>query len=242
MGMEKERFLIGKAAKYLGVSIGTLRLWDASGKLSAKKTESGYRFYLKADLDFFKEDLYALARAWAASAQPGMLPEDLYADIAPRFQARQASMAQIMERQQNFSIETVSLLIAVVGEIGDNAFTHNIGNWPDQPGIFFGYDLGKREVMIADRGQGIYATLKRVAPEMQNDKDALQVALTKFISGRAPEKRGNGLKFVREVVIDNDFTLEIQSGLAIARITKDSGMHIETARENIRGTIAKITF
>ncbi len=240
--MKNEHISIGKAAKQLGVTIQTLRRWDESGKLRAERSDSGYRYYSQETLDLYREDLYALAQAWAASAQPGIIPEKFYADIAPRFQARQSAMGILMEREHLLPVDTVSLLTAIVGEIGDNAFTHNIGNWPDATGIFFAYDLGKREVIVADRGRGVYATLKVVAPEITSDKDALRVALTKFISGRAPEKRGNGLKFVREVIIEHDFHLEFQSGLAIARISKKTGLQIETAEKNIRGTIAKITF
>lgn len=240
--MKKEQLSIGEAAKLLGVTIQTLRRWDASGKLCSKRSKGGHRYYQKEDLDLFREDLYALAFAWASSAQPGRLPENFYADIAPRFQARHSSMGLLMERQQLLPLDCVSLLVAIVGEIGDNAFTHNIGSWQDIPGIFFGYDLGKREVVIADRGRGLYATLKTVAPDMIDDKDALRVALTKFISGRAPEKRGNGLKYVRETVIEKGFHLQFQSGLAVARITKEGGLQIETATTNVRGTIAKLTF
>ncbi len=240
--MNNDRFSIGETANLLGVTIQTLRRWDASGKLRSQRSEGRHRYYTKDGLDRFQEDLYTLAFAWASSIQPGKLLEHLYADIAPRFQARQNSMGLLMEREQKLPIDVVSVLTAIVGEIGDNAFTHNIGNWPDVQGIFFGYNLEKRVVVIADRGQGLYATLKRVAPEITNDEDAMRVALTKFVSGRAPEKRGNGLKYVRETVIEKDFRLEFQSGLAVARVTKEAGLHIEAVKNNIRGTIVKLTF
>jgi len=236
------KLYVGDVAQMLGVTAQTLRRWDASGKLRARRSEGGHRYYEKEDIDVFQENLYALAFAWASSGTQGKLPENLYVDIAPRFQARQSSMGILMENQKILSSDVVSLLVAIVGEIGDNAFTHNLGNWPDVQGIFFGYDLGKREVVIADRGCGVYATLKRVVPELASDKDALRVALTKFVSGRAPEKRGNGLKFVRETVIDRGFSLEFHSGLAVARVTKERGLEIETSRANIRGTLARITF
>jgi len=54
--------------------------------------------------------------------------------------------------------------------------------------------------VIADRGQGVLASLRRVLPGLQRDQYALDTAFSKIISGRSPEKRGNGLKFVREVV------------------------------------------
>ena len=42
---------IGAAARYLGVSITTLRRWDADGRLTAHRTPSGRRRYSRAQLD-----------------------------------------------------------------------------------------------------------------------------------------------------------------------------------------------
>jgi len=38
-----------------------------------------------------------------------------------------------------------SLVVAMVGEIGNNSFDHNVGSWPDIPGIFFCFNIAKRE-------------------------------------------------------------------------------------------------
>ena len=93
-----------------------------------------------------------------------------------------------------------SLIVSVAGEIGNNSYDHNIAHWPDIPGIFFGYELKKNQIALADRGLGILETLKRVKPELKDFKEALQVAFTEIISGRTPEARGNGLKYVRRVI------------------------------------------
>jgi len=45
-----------------------------------------------------------------------------------------------------------SLIVAITGEIGNNSFDHNLGKWPDEPGVFFGYDIAKGTVVLADRG------------------------------------------------------------------------------------------
>ncbi|MBI2340335.1 MAG: hypothetical protein HYU99_08235 [Deltaproteobacteria bacterium] len=58
-------------------------------------------------------------------------------------------------------------------------------------------------IVIADRGQGILSSLKRVLPSLKDDQEALETAFEKKLSGRAPEKRGNGLKFVRGVIHGN---------------------------------------
>lgn len=53
---------------------------------------------------------------------------------------------------------------------------------------------------LGDRGQGILSSLKQVLPTLQDDQVALNTAFEKKISGRSPEHRGNGLKFVRNVI------------------------------------------
>ena len=41
---------IGQAAKELGVSIATLRRWEADGKIQAERTPTGHRRYELAQL------------------------------------------------------------------------------------------------------------------------------------------------------------------------------------------------
>ena len=47
-----------------------------------------------------------------------------------------------------------------------------------------------------------------------------KIAFTKQISGRAPEQRGNGLKFVAESIKEKDWFLYFQSGNACCIINK----------------------
>ncbi|OGM15650.1 hypothetical protein A2V56_01985 [Candidatus Woesebacteria bacterium RBG_19FT_COMBO_42_9] len=42
---------IGKASKYLGVSIDTLRRWEKKEKISSHRSPGGHRYFLKEDLD-----------------------------------------------------------------------------------------------------------------------------------------------------------------------------------------------
>ncbi len=137
--------------------------------------------------------------------------------------------------------EDASIVSAVVGEIANNSFDHNIGNWKDIPGIFFSYFFSedKVEIILADRGQGIFSTLKKVKSEIENDQEALKVAFTERISGRAPEKRGNGLKFVRENIKNKKMHLNFFSGTARAELNDQ--MKIEKNAENIEGCLAIIT-
>ena len=142
------------------------------------------------------------------------------------------------------SEDLASLLTLVAGEIGDNSFAHNFGNWPDLPGVFYAYDIAKRVIVLADRGRGVKATLQQIRPTLATDVDALKVAFTEIVSGRNPEKRGNGLKVVRNVVEKSDqIGLLFRSGIGIVTIPTHPGkMGIKMADGNLRGTYAVILF
>lgn len=210
---------IGEAAEQLGISIDTLRRWDKSGKFPAKKSDGGHRYYLQTDLDLFKQDTLALAKNWILG--PAKEPEgSFYCPTSSEFKGRLSKLQSALEKLPDLK-NYYSLIVAIVGEIGNNSFDHNLGNWPDISGIFFSYDTNKRQIALADRGQGILRTLKRVKPGIKNDEDALRVAFTEVISGRAPEARGNGLKFVLQVILDKDIQLEFYSGSARVSVSND---------------------
>jgi hypothetical protein len=136
-----------------------------------------------------------------------------------------------------------SLLTLVAGEIGDNSFAHNFGNWPDVPGIFYAYDIARRVIVLADRGRGVKATLRRVRQNLETDTDALHVAFTEIVSGRDPEKRGNGLKVVRSIAESKEIGLLFRSGVGLVTIPLKPGhMRIEMADSNVPGTYAVISF
>lgn len=239
--MEEKLLTIREAAIILGVSIDTLRRWDKSGKLVAIRKAGGtHRFYKEKDLEMFASDLIKLAYEWTSESFE--LPARFYCSNSAIFQARLSKLQGNMLRLPQFST-IVSLIVAIVGEIGNNSFDHNLGKWPDVPGVFFGYKLDKRMVVLADRGLGILKTLGRVRPELKNHVDALKVAFTEIISGRDPEKRGNGLKFVREVVIENPINLFFRSGDAELRLKQgDSELSITRGQINVRGCLAIIKF
>lgn len=117
------------------------------------------------------------------------------------FQARLDSMYRLL-LSAGKNIHTVSLLTAVVGELGNNCFDHNLGRWNDVTGCWFqgAMEANTYWTVIADRGQGILASLRQVEPTLVSHHAALETAFRKHISGRAPEQRGNGLKFVRSVI------------------------------------------
>lgn len=240
--MDNRLIAISKAAQLLGVSINTLRRWDASGRLkSIRSGKSGHRYYSQSAIDDFLQDINILARNWALSSSPYELNSDMYCKTRDVFQARLETFQSKLSRIA--PIETVSLITAVAGEIGNNSFDHNLGNWPDILGIFFSYSMRNRMVALADRGLGVLSTLQRVLPQLTNYEQALKVAFTETISGRYPEARGNGLKFVRSVITKNPFTLYFQTGDASLFLREnDTDIRVKKTNTFIRGCFAIIGF
>lgn len=97
-------------------------------------------------------------------------------------------------------VDLLPIVISTAGEIGNNSFDHNSGQWRDVPGCWFESQVTGKTlwICIADRGQGVFQSLNKVHPHLTDDQTALKAAFETIISGRAPERRGNGLKYVRE--------------------------------------------
>ncbi|MBU4350812.1 helix-turn-helix domain-containing protein [Patescibacteria group bacterium] len=232
---------ISEAAKLLKVSIMTLRRWDESGRLSSiKRQPNKHRYYRKEDIDIFLNDLFKLAYKWVVHQTK--FPEEFYCQNSAIFQAFLVKMQNSM-MQKNDLGDLLSLIVSIAGEIGNNSFDHNLGQWSDMPGIFFGYDLNKRQIVLADRGLGILETLKRVKPELKDHEQALLIAFTEIISGRAPENRGNGLKYVRKVISENPINLFFQSGNAVLKMEgQNQELKITRGEANFHGCLVSITF
>lgn len=243
--MENQQLLtIRDAALSLGVSVDTLRRWDRSGKLIAIRAggKGTHRFYNKTSLEIFLKDPFALAKNWILSSHPFEPESEWYCPNSSIFQARLMKLESLLQKTNEWK-ETFSLITSVVGEIGNNSFDHNLGNWPDVPGIFFAYDIPKQMVVLADRGQGILKTLQRVRPSLQDDSDALTVAFTEIITGRAPEKRGNGLKYVRKIINQSSLSLIFQSGDAVLDLyTHSNQLHVKKSGASFHGCLALIRF
>ena len=247
--MNSKLLTISQTAKMLGVSIQTLRRWDDSGKLSSvSRKVAGHRHYLKNDIENYIKNnpgdlsLFKMARNWVMNDLGAEPLSDLYCSDMSVFQARLTRLENELGKIRRLS-RIFPLISAITGEIGNNSFDHNLGNWPDILGIFFAWNLDKGKIVLADRGQGILSTLKKAKPELTNHQDALRTAFTEMISGRAPEYRGNGLKFVKDVVISNEISLFFQTGDAWLKIQKnDSDIDVQKSAINFRGCLAAIKF
>ncbi|HLD63355.1 MAG TPA: hypothetical protein VI913_00490, partial [Candidatus Peribacteraceae bacterium] len=148
------------------------------------------------------------------------------------------------EMEKNDALKDIGpIVVSVAGEIGNNSYDHNTGNWPDLMGSFFAYDLGKRIVVLADRGRGVLSTLRNTKPGLKDDYEALTTAFTEVLTGRAPEHRGNGLKFVRKAVMRFALNLKFCSGAAELEIRRnDPEFHLTASDQRIRGSLTLFEF
>ena len=181
-------------------------------------------------------------RAFDWIGQPtggSLLTNEEYCETRDVFQARLARFGNELERDPALAA-TASLLEAIVGELGNNSFDHNLGSWRDVPGVYFAHNREQRITVIADRGQGVFNSLKRVQPSLTTDQSAVELAFSTVISGRAPERRGNGLKFVASVIQKTGWSLEFYSG--IGRILLGSHAHNEASNQNIQGVVVAVQF
>lgn len=186
-----------------------------------------------------EENIEKLAHKWI-SAKPDQVDvrSDFYCQTRDVFQTRIDKLLRNFLNEKNIGDNRSYIISAIAGEIGNNSFDHNLGNWRDIPGIFFAYEILDSEVKIAlaDRGQGLLATLEKVKPELSNDQEALKTAFLERISGRAPENRGNGLKFVKENVEEMKMHLLFYSGRAQAEL--NAKMIVQETSEKFEGCLA----
>lgn len=242
--MEDDKLLpIGETAKQLGISIQTLRRWDDKGILkSFRATAGGNRFYKEQDIRSFLNDLPTIGWQWASQSTPIEPAKEFYCRTKDLFApGRLSRLENDLQKVDNLGIHH-SLLTSIVGEIGDNSYAHNLGNWPDIQGIFFAYDLNKRTIVLADRGRGILKTLQSVRPSLEFHKDALKVAFTEIISGRFPERRGNGLKSVAQNILASDVKLIFRTGDAQLDLKRGDLKPNITKCEAFHGCVAILKF
>ncbi|GHV72436.1 hypothetical protein AGMMS49928_29350 [Spirochaetia bacterium] len=146
-------------------------------------------------------------------------------------------------RMQSYIIESKKYLeSAIISEIGNNTFDHNFIYSEKRPwGVYCNLSYDQKHTVLADFGRGVRQSLLTVVPEIKTDIEAVEIAFTKRISGRMPEQRGNGLKFVSDIIIQNNWQLFFQSGTGCCSINK-SGIEFYTKENNFTGCLVIIKF
>ncbi|MBI3298764.1 MAG: winged helix-turn-helix transcriptional regulator [Elusimicrobia bacterium] len=173
-----------------------LRTLLAEGRLERRGGGPKVRYFIAG-----KPQLEQVRAWYGAESKPAENPPDLICETRDAFAGRLPRLTLTGLGQDD-----QSLAIAAVGEIGNNSFDHNLGKWRDTPGCWYQIQStgGRLWICIADRGQGILKSLARVDSTIRDDQTALVTAFEKILSGRAPERRGNGLKYVRNIITGKD--------------------------------------
>lgn len=187
------------------------------------------------------------AYEWISATSPKEPPSAFYCATSDVWQGRFIKVAPALIKQ-GVDPKFAALLTAAIGEIGDNCFAHNAPDWVDISGCWFEWTIedGLLRCIIADRGRGVLASLQSIRPALTAQEDALRVALTERVSGRAPEKRGNGLKFVTDVLLQlsgGSFTLQSGDGQFQCSLPLDLNHIIEyigVAMAPVRGVYSEL--
>lgn len=186
---------------------------------------------------------------WASTQTPVEPPTAVYCRTRDVAQARVEKIRVTLERQ-GWTEENAASITAIAGEIANNSFDHNLGTWKDLPGCWLEVVVTPDTcvMQIADRGQGILNSLRRVKPGLKNHHAALLLAFTEQITGRAPEHRGNGLKFIiRSLNKLSATSFVFQTGNAILEFTPPIDIkalkdYIRNAEQDDIAVFVKIVF
>jgi len=167
--------------------------------------------------------------------------ELMHCHFADEFSAR---LGRFITMFKNFGLNEsdAQLATAVVGELGNNVFDHNLGNWPT---TISGCIIAAQhypsthtiEIAVGDPGVGFYGSLKAAFPDVSNDIEAIKLGLAGN-TGRVGEIRGNGLKVIQQWTIQNFAGIVmIHSGNGLVIVDK-TGMK-ESKVNKILGTVAQ---
>ena len=173
--------------------------------------------------------------------------ETVVSDMADCFKSSEEYFSKTRDiftaRLQSYITETEKYLeAAIIGEIGNNTFDHNFGFFSPYPmGAYCNQQYLQKYTILADYGKGIKQSLLSVLPTIESDKEAMEIAFTKRVSGRSPEQRGNGLKFVLQAIQQNNWHFYFQSYSGACSIDKNSILFYEN-NPSINGCLAIIDF
>lgn len=126
---------------------------------------------------------------------------------------------------------------ALIGEIGNNTFDHNWKFAENQMrGAYLNLNFHDKYVVLADYGRGIKESLSSVI-KLTSDLEAVETGFTKQISGRLPEQRGNGLKFVAETMKEKKWQFYFQTGNGCCSI-EDGNITFSQTNDYFKGCLA----
>ena len=189
-----------------------------------------------------EENIEKLAHTWI-SAEPDEVDvqSEYYCQTRDVFEARNDRTPETLI-QGGMDESLAYIIYAMSGELGNNSFDHNLGNWPDVPGVFFAFNYDGKNgcLIVADRGIGVLNSLRKALPDLKDDKEALEIAFTKKISSRVLENRGNGLKFIKSNVLEKNLFLQFISGEA--QVSLNHEMKTSETASPVKGCLAILKF
>lgn len=160
-------------------------------------------------------------------------------------QTRDQSNARIIKwidffKSKNINLNESIILGSILGELTNNSFDHNLGQWKSVPGCLVALDIDLAtqtlQLVVADKGQGIISSLKNTVAPIIDPEVILKKAFLERISGRAPEKRGNGLKFVLKHISEkNNYLLCVTQGQTFSigdKKTKNPIAHADLPKDS----------
>lgn len=126
MQSDPAKLSIGNAAKFLSVSIDTLRRWEKKGKVTSFRSPGGHRYFLKEDLkNVFGKKYYRQPHAEkrreeiqdtpksSYTSEPTSTPEPLdFPEEIPQF-----NFPKVMEMESSTSLEPVAEVPSIEPEI-----------------------------------------------------------------------------------------------------------------------------
>jgi len=218
-----------------------LKLLVASGCLEIRGRGPKTRYFIAGTPEFGR-----LRQWYASSAEPAENPSDLVCETRDVFAARLSRLSSLSK--EGLKEDELPLAISIVGEVGNNCFDHNLGHWRDVPGCWFETQVtgARLWICIADRGRGVFRSLSSADPTIPDEQTALWTAFEKKVSGREPEHRGNGLKFVRNIVVQGAARgLACRSGSAVVEygpLGRDCLTHVSAFSSETSGTVTLLVW
>ncbi len=143
--------------------------------------------------------------------------EILHCEFRDALEAQLSSKIRRMFRHFGLNELDEARATALVGELGNNVFDHNDGQWPSSIRgaiILAQHNPNKHriEIVVADPGIGFSGSLRAANKSIASDEDAIVLGMS-GVTGRVGESRGNGLKVIQDWTINKfDGIVRIHSG------------------------------
>ena len=139
-------------------------------------------------------------------------------------------------------------LVEMFSELVNNAAEHGMS--PDGAQVHVRYLPHRKghafDVVIADSGPGIRATLSAnpALPQQDSDSQAISLAVQELVSGTSVPTRGIGLWMTLTEMSKPGRQLRIQSGSGLLTLQGNPGPELQPALQEIRhrqGTVVRLT-